>query len=282
MRPHVLLASGLALFIAAPAMAESEKAYQADMLARLHKAVPTATFTPQTDDPFAITITHGPDQMKEGTINLHRIFSYCQNAPKADCTAAKEEFVATLTAPVPVETKADLRVIVRDKEYRDYSLGLFAKEPGRAPLTRQIGDDLFEILAFDTPETIRLAGPEDLKKYTMSIEEAWALGEAQTAKIISPPPSPEDITKGTVSLEGPAYVASALVQKSAWESLAKSVGPDLFMTVVSDHFVFVGITPDGPNFDARAKAVKDDCKEQQRCVSPHIYRWRDGMWKIAR
>lgn len=282
MRPYALFSCALALLSGSAARAQSEKAFQADMLARLHKAMPTATFNPQKDDPFAIDVANGSGAFNEGTINLHRLFGYCQIAASADCKTAKEEFVTQLVTPAPAPKKEDLRVIVRNTEYRYYNLEKLAKKPENIPLMRQIGDDLFEILALDTPETIELASPEDLKKFALSADEAWAMAEAQTANILPPVPNPADVIKGSVSLEGANYLASALVQKSAWESLAKSIGPDMFVTVVSDDYVFVGIAANGPKLDAHAKAAAEDCKSAQRCVSPHIYRWRDGMWKIAR
>ncbi|WP_298195094.1 hypothetical protein [Novosphingobium sp.] len=39
--------------------------------------------------------------------------------------------------------------------------------------------------------------------------------------------------------------------------------------------------PDGAKLDGFAETVRKDCAEQERCISPHIYRFRNGQWRIA-
>ena len=68
---------------------------------------------------------------------------------------------------------------------------------------------------------------------------------------------------------------------SSWRGIAAEAGPDLFVTAVSDHFVFVGSMPDGARLEAFKQTVREDCAAQQRCVSPNIYCFRDGRWMIA-
>ena len=34
-------------------------------------------------------------------------------------------------------------------------------------------------------------------------------------------------------------------------------------------------------FDKLVKAVQEDCDAAERCISPHVYRFRDGKWAVA-
>jgi transcriptional regulator with XRE-family HTH domain len=65
------------------------------------------------------------------------------------------------------------------------------------------------------------------------------------------------------------------------KKIAALVGPDLFVPVVFDGFVFVAALPDGPALEDFAATVSKDCAEQERCISPHIYRFRNGQCRIA-
>ena len=77
------------------------------------------------------------------------------------------------------------------------------------------------------------------------------------------------------------YTASLLLDRKAWAGLAKAISDDLFVTVVSDDFLFAGIRPDGHDMDTFRPVVIKDCAAQSHCISPHIYRIRDGRWTIT-
>ena len=89
------------------------------------------------------------------------------------------------------------------------------------------------------------------------------------------------LEKDAVAFEAKEYLGSLLTQREKWAVWSKAVGPEMFVTVVSDQFVFVGKLPNGPKLDQFAKTVADDCSHQQRCISPHIYRFSDGQWVVA-
>ena len=58
--------------------------------------------------------------------------------------------------------------------------------------------------------------------------------------------------------------------------------PALSVTAVSYRFVLVCTLPSGPKLEDLRQTVREDCDAQPRCVSPNIYRFRDGQWVIAR
>jgi hypothetical protein len=274
------LAAWLAIPIAA--WAARPKDFRAEMIARLAKAMPGVTLTPDPDDSLAI-LTKDADG-EEGVINLHRIERFCAHARARDCEAAKADYVATSGLKPAKPTAASLRLIVRDHNYRDYVDDFSKKDPAKGDFAkyREIGEDLFAFLASDDTHAISTVGDTTLKELGLSADAAWALALAQTRAVLPPLPEPSRLAKSAMAYEDKEYLASLLIDLPAWEAIAAKVGPDLFVTAVSDQVVFVGTMPDGPGLDDLRKAVAEDCAAQLRCVSPHIYRFRGGRWVIAR
>jgi hypothetical protein len=273
----------LALILAGSACRaqSAEDRFSADMLARLRAALPGTTLTIKPGDPFALKTEGG--SWREGEINFGRIYGYCQTAAAEACETAKADFVRRLPKTVPAgPAPADLRLIVRDRQYWNYLQGLPQSKDGDFAVGEPLGADLYVILAADSPDTIALVGQRGLKELHMSRDEAWALALRQTKAALPALPTPAQFAKGPVMYEGHDYGASLLVDRAGWARLAGEMGPDLFVTVVSDKFVFVGTMPDGPRLDAFKQTVADDCTQQERCVSPNIYRFRNGNWAIAR
>ncbi len=274
------LMAGLTLVLAAPANAAgSEREFGLQMLERLRTAMPDGEFGISPDDPLAIEAKR-PDVWDEATINTHRIFGYCRTASADDCDAAAAEFVANISVRPPEPAASDLRVIVRDKAYVDY---LLASQPAedRRPVYRQIGDDLFAIIAFDGPNTIALALRSQLREIGMDDAAAWQLAMAQTKAVLPDLPSGASLAHNAIAFEEYEFLPSLLADTDAWRAIAQDAGPDMFATAVSDYFVFVGILPDGPDLERFKQTVSEDCAAQQRCVSPNVYRFRDGRWVIA-
>lgn len=278
----------IAAFIALPtwACAEDRQAtFVKDMVRLVGKAHPSGEVKPSGDDWQELRIDF-PGEDSDRIVNIGRIWTFCQSAEKADCKVAKEEF-ARKTALLPPEGKiSDLRVTVRDKVYYDYvksppSRGDVSGAKVIDALARQIGEDLYEFLVLDSPDTIAPAGREALKKLSLSEEEAWRIAERQTAERLPPLPTVAQLRENAVAFEEYEYLGSLLVQRDGFAALAEELGPDLFVTAVSDGFVFVGLMPDGEGLQRFSKTVAEDCAAQQRCISPNIYRFRDGQWRIT-
>lgn len=262
-----------------------QAAFVKEMAHLVGKAHPTGHVKQSSEDWQELVIDF-PGEDHDRIVNIGRIWIYCLTAAKADCKFAKDEF-ARKTALLPPEGKVgDLRVTVRDQVYYDYvkSLPSRGDVPGGKAMdasARQIGEDLYEFLVLDSPETIALAGPEALQKLSISEEEAWRIAERQTAEKLPHLPTVEQLRENAVAFEEYEYLGSLLVQRDGFAALAKELGPDLFVTAVSDGFVFVGLMPDGEGLQKFSKTVAEDCASQQRCISPNIYRFRDGQWRIA-
>lgn len=111
-----------------------------DMVRLVQHAQPTGKVSAAGEDWQKLRVDF-PGEDQDRTVNIGRIWSYCQTASKADCKTAKEEF-ARKTALRPPEGKlADLRVIVRDQAYYDYVKNLPAPPDGVAPHGRTCPKD---------------------------------------------------------------------------------------------------------------------------------------------
>ena len=259
--------------------APSEREFGEQMLARIQATAPDREFRISSDDPLAIQIKHD-GAWGEAVINTHRIFGYCRTASESDCDAAADEFASNISVIPPKPTASDLRIIVRDREYLGYLLDAGPPQD-RQPIYRQIGEDLFAIVAFDSPRSIMLALRSHLREIGLDDEAAWRLATEQTKAVLPPLPSGESVAENPVAFQEYEYLPSLLADTEAWRAISQDAGPDMFATAVSDYFVFVGVLPDGPDLEQFKQTVSEDCAAQQRCISPHVYRFRNGRWMIA-
>lgn len=279
MRCSRLVMGMLVLLPAAVLAAPSQSSFQRDMIKRIAKATGEKV-VPAKDDWQQVTIDRGgPD--KNLVINFGRIWQYCQSVPASDCETSKAHFVDATAKMPPPARREDLRLIVRDQVYVDYIGTMGTPDKPFLVTKRQIGDDLYAILAVDGPETIALASPDTLKELGLSEAEAWDAADRQTRAKLPSLPAAEALLKQPTAFADGEYLGSLLTQRDSFEKIAAVVGPDLFATVVSDSFVFVATMPDGPQLEGFAESVRKDCAAQQRCISPHIYRFRNGQWRIA-
>jgi hypothetical protein len=269
-----------ALAFASPVLtADGEREFGQTMLERLRSAKSDTELRIDRDDPLAIQIKVD-GEWGNGVINTHRLYGFCQTASSEECHAAIEEFADSISIPPSEPAPADLRVIVRGTSYLDYLLRS-GPDAEHQPLYRPIGEDLFAIVAFDGPRTIALAMRPQLRDLGITDDAAWQLATAQTRAVLPPLPSGAGLADQPVAFEEFEYLASLLADTEAWRGVAAEAGPDLFVTAVSDYFVFTGVLPDGSDLERFKQTVREDCAAQQRCISPNVYRFREGRWVIA-
>jgi hypothetical protein len=273
----------LALLPATPASAQGdEAAFRTEMVGRLGKAMPGATFASVPEDPLALTVTGGP--FSDARINLHRVYNYCRQASAADCEDEKARFASAISKEPPAATAGALRLIVRDQEYVDALTAAFDRAPPDKRvhvILQPLGGGLFAIMVADSPEALQMMTDKGLEELGLNRDQAWAIAWRQTEAVLPPLPTAGQIRGTAVLFEGHEFGGSLLIDLPGWARLAKEVGPDLFITVVSDRIVFVGVLPDGANLDSFKKTVEEDCRAQPRCISPYIFRFRNGRWAVA-
>lgn len=187
----IVLFCAALLAAAGPAFAQTgpeARAFAQGALPKIRAVFPDAEIAQEPGEPLQINITR-KGETEPAVMNLHRVFGFCQNVPAAECEAELNGLIGMLAqAPEMPQGKAgNLRLIVRDAQYWNYVLGT-KLDP--LPPHRQIGDDLFAILVFDSPEAIALASADQIAELGLSTENAWLFAERQTARIL--PGLPED------------------------------------------------------------------------------------------
>ena len=115
----------------------------------------------------------------------------------------------------------------------------------------------------------------------MSDAAAWQTATGQTRAILPALPDGKGLANEAAIFADGEYLASLLADTEAWRGIASDSGPDLFVAAISDYFVIAGIIPDGRQLRALKQNISEDCSKQERCVSPNVYRFRDGRWVIA-
>jgi len=273
----------LALCVSSPsqALAKSpERDFVDGVLRELRQSAPDRRFRISRERDLTIEERDDHGGWSDGAINLDRVYQYCLNASAEDCAVEREAFVTGLLAPDPPQERDALRIIVRGADYTSALEAAYAKGSQHI-VSRSLGADLRAILAFDSPKTIGIATPDMIARLGLGEQEAWRLALVQTKAMLPVLPLGE-LTKGQPgSFENLEYLGSLLADLDEWKEISAKAGPDLFVTVTSDNFVLIGFVTDGDRLKELAAAAQADCAAAPRCISPHVYRFRDGQWSIA-
>lgn len=261
------------------AQVSDEQRFAADMIRQIKQRLPGVDVA-RRDDPLSVSLKGGG--RVESTINFHRIYGYCRNASVADCRSTREEFLdKVLRSPLPpVATAASLRIAVRDAEY--IANARVGRPEPLSLVMEPIGEDLFALLVSDSPDAVATVPLDTLAKLGLTRQQAWARAWQQTRKALPALPSPSTMAQNPVLFTEQAYLASLLADTKAWHAIASAAGPELFVTVVADDMVFVARMPDGPRLEQFKQTVREDCASRPRCISPNLYRFRDGRWVVSR
>ncbi len=269
--------------LAVPAAAQTDQAardFAERVIPQVEAALPDVTVTSNAQEPLQLDLAGHPD-WEDAEINLHRIYNFCLSASKTDCQAELDNMLSVITQPQPEYGPENLRVVVRDADYFSYVLNMAEDES--MPLHKQIGDDLFAIIALDSPQAIAIAPPENITDMGLTPDQAWELATKQTLDDMAriPLDEAEGFTEGMTIFEGEEYVASLLFDIEYWTKLSAILGPDMVVAAVSDQTAVVAVF-DPELLEGFKEAVAADCNTAARCVSPNVYRLRDGMWRIAK
>ncbi len=273
-----LIAGGVWLVVATSPLAAGDSVFAAGMLARMHAAMPDVELHISADDPMVIEMKDQGD-WNDGEFDLHRVHAFCSRLTAEECDLFLDDYVSVLSAAPPEPIVENLRVVVRQAAYL---ASLREKLPrDEQPLSRQIGDDLFVLLAFVDDKAIAFARPEQLRSLGLGGAAMWRLGMEQTWAMLPELPRDVDFAEHVVGIEDYDLLPSLLADIRSWRDIARLAGPDLFVTASSDMAMWIGVMPDGPGLEAFKQVVRADCESQARCVSPNVYRFREGRWVIA-
>jgi hypothetical protein len=88
--------------------------------------------------------------------------------------------------------------------------------------------------------------------------------------------------RSPVAIEEGDLLTSMLADTGTWRDIAAEVGPDLVVAPTTDGFVLVAaLPPDYRRMREFKRAVREGCAAAERCISPNLYRFREGRWAIA-
>ena len=205
---------------------------------------------------------------------LHTFYAVCAEASAEYCDSFLDSMVSVATTMPPALTADNLRVVVRQRDYLD-RLG------PRQSLSRQIGDDLFALLAFTSPDVIVFANRSDLRKLGLDAAAAWRLAGEQTRAELPELPVDVDLAEHVIGYQDYDMLPSLLADTEGWRGIARKAGPDLFAAATSDVSVWVGVMPDGPRFEEFKRVVRSECEGAIECISPSVYRFRGRRWVVA-
>lgn len=284
-RAGLTAAAVMLAFAGAPLAAQptdDDRAFAEQAMVEIAAALPDAAISMAPGDPLQINIKRATEA-ESGEINLHRLRGFCRTISAADCAAEQTRLINVLVnaASRRAPKAGDLRIIVRDTQYWDYVARTLGKD-GDLPLHRRIGDDLYAILALDSPEAIQVAQREAVADLGLEPDEAWTQAVDQTRLVVPALSTNERIAENLFVFEGNEYTGSMLANGDSWAVLAARNGPDLAVIVSSDQLVIAGIVPSGPDLAQFESLAREQCDIAPRCISPHVYRWQGGMWVIAR
>lgn len=266
--------AGVTLMVAADGHAATgEREFTEQMIERMRAAGSTLDLQVSERDQLVIEMTYGgakePDDFA-----LHTFYAVCAEASAEYCDSFLDSMVSVATMMPPELTAESLRVVVRQRDY-------LARLGPRQSLSRQIGDDLFALLAFASPEVIVFANRGDLRTLGLDTAAAWRLAGEQTRAELPELPVDFDLAEHVIGYQDYDLLPSLLADTEGWRGVASKAGPDLFATATSDVSVWVGVMPDGPRLEEFKRVVRSECEGAVECISPNVYRFRGGRWVIA-
>ena len=275
MKTAFLLAPLAAVLAATPAAAQTTFAERMLPFVEAEKPEGWSLRLDETDP--SVIIFNTAEEEEDGFINLGRVEAICARVERAECDEVSADFARKIfTAPTEF-TRADLRVIVRDQAYVDYFERELPADFERPPM-RQIGDDLYAIMALDGPETVSLVRPSMLPGMGLAEDRAWEIAMAQSMD--AERALPNGPTGGTFESDDFTYLSAMVSDLPRWSALAEASGPDFYMMAPSEQLLRFGTAPDG-RLPAIAAEAARECAEAQRCITPNVYRFRDGRWVMA-
>ena len=267
---------------APPAPPVTPEAFTAAALAEV-QSLPEAQGRVTIAGPLSLAIDAGGAEQR--TANLDRIYDYCQRIDAERCAATRHRFLQAMLERAGPYTADNLRIAVRSAAWVAQVRQALGSDADNQPLVRPVGDNLFALLVFDTPQQVAYVGHRAFEHLVMDDDALWAQGLSNTLAHLPP------IATTAAQLgDSPAvrqkvyqfdeYGLTWLAVPERWATLAASVGPTLVVAPVSDNLLLVA--------DARADEIaglravaQHFCGQVDRCVSDTIYHLRDGQWVVA-
>jgi hypothetical protein len=218
--------------------------------------------------------------------NLDRLYRACQSQDAA-CqnmlarfTAASGEILRDTQPP----TADKLRLVVRSKTDID---AMAQAVPGlsdgdeRRPITQPLAGDLWQVLVFDYPTSLRYATQQDLDSLKLSQADAITKASANLAGSLAPLASvTHDLGPHQIGIiQGNAYDPSRLLIPKDWAKVAQALDGHLLVAVPSSDTVLYGEENGVQSVRALAVLAQEQAAKAEHAVSPGLLRWTPGGWQ---
>jgi len=263
---------GLLLLLAgcgqAAAMPMSMDAFSDVFVARAEREIPGVTFRVK-DAATVIMIKPGE---ADRLVSLETIYQYYRNEPER-CDELIGRLIATLLEDhdALLSDPARLVVIVRSVDNRAPN-----GEPAKG-IERPLAGDLVQILAIDSPASVRYAGREDLATVKLSEEEAWKLAADNTLRLMGELETGE-LEPDLLAATAESGLATSLLASA--KICGERVGEGVTVLMVSrDMFIFA--PPDKPKaVKAFWRFVRDAVSDDEAPSKVPLV-CRGGVWTVA-
>ena len=175
--------AAFALLIAAPAALTAAPLSPTAFRDRLAESMTSATGFPAKPIDERTFVTKNSDGT-EVTIFIDNAYQqYLSRPDELDTVIAR--FTAAFAAKETTAGADQLTVIVRPSDYLTQTLSASASLAS-FPAPRPLAGDLSTFLAVDSPETVRIANVEDLKRWGLTEEQAWTRAMASIQARVGP------------------------------------------------------------------------------------------------
>jgi len=230
--------------------------------------------------PLSLTII--PPQGAAGTCNLDRALEHCLHNRRG-CAQWLEGYIEQLSDSVkdalkPID-RGMLRIVVRPKDYID-EVQQAAAERGEKLAVENLTDDLVAVCYIDLPTALRSADTADFRKLGMTVAEALAQAKAnQAAGLRDFQATLEDFEGGIGVLEGDVYQSSWFALPEAWAEFAARARADLLVAVPAQEVLLYTRDTGKVARSALAATALETGLDDERPLSPEVYRWTRSGWK---
>ena len=217
----------------------------------------------------------------ELTVSIDNVYPLYQADPSS-LDAIVSRYAGVLAAPVQEGATLDqLVVIVRPSDYITRSLPPGASTANFLP-PRPMASDLSLFLAIDAPDTIRPAGPADLRRWNIDVAEAWRRAVVNIKQRIGPlQPTRLGNERGAVGFGAASGLApSMLADPSVCGPTAQNgIRGQLVLLYARDMFLYADPT-DTAMTSLFWSVVKAETAAG-RSLSSTVLTCRSGRWEVA-
>ena len=232
----------------------------------------------------------GPLELRRGreadgsTINVGRIYNFCQSSSAEDCESAAADFIARIVeiADVPEGlTREQLRIAVRHADFCDELDRTFTSADTPAPLHRPLAPQLCIVMMADFPTLMRSVTQDDLSALQLEPEAAWSLAERQTLANLPEPSELPQLGEAVIAVTAYEYVPSLLLNIEGWRRAEAAAGGELVVAVPSDEMLVILPRARREDIVGFRPATQEAFDTALRGISPLLYRLTEAGWTVV-